>query len=317
MWAYWLLWAALQPATACGAWCGPQAPECAASSSGRDAAGIEKLVLDEQVPADLPADRVAAAWLVYPGFEPFPAASGAFHFEAATRHGRFQLCLLPSVAARQRRVVPAAHSSLAGGLVLFSFDPSLTEAKPFPLDPAFATAARLGLLTAVQSGRLAELDRLLPSRAERLASAWNDFRRSPHVAHYRTTLFDALRSFHEPQPAFSRDQLDPQRFFAREQRETLRRNGHAIPGRCILSFTGRGATIELSACPLVQLAAEWNRQRPPTAGGLPALRAVPARQHEEIDGLTLQLAGVPPQIAARYVLGLLSAVDGLEGAAAR
>ncbi len=71
------------------------------------------------------------------------------------------------------------------------------------------------------------------------------------------------------------------------------------------------ARVELAACPLSQLADAWNRR---TVGkeSLPDLRALPPREHEEIDGLTLELKDTASATAARRVFGLLSAVDGLE-----
>ncbi len=96
-------------------------------------------------------------WLVYPGFKPFPAAVGAFRYEVQTPHGTLMLCVLPSVAARQRR---SAGQPLEGGLVLLTFDPSRTQQPRFPLDPVFETARKEGLLTARQLGAL----RALPER---------------------------------------------------------------------------------------------------------------------------------------------------------
>jgi hypothetical protein len=105
--------------------------------------------------------------------------------------------------------------------------------------------------------------------------------------------------------------LRPERFFSHEQRPALRRRGHAIPGRCSLVFLPRSTRVDLSACPLSQLASAWNRRTVEKEGTLPDLRALPEREHEEIEQLSLELNGVPTGRAARLVFGLLSAVEGL------
>jgi hypothetical protein len=295
-----------QPCAAAGPWCGADVP-CRIESLGRDGEGIERVEIEEDVTDSLPAGQAAAVWLVYPGFSPFPAAAGAFRYEVGTPRGSLGLCLLPSVAARQRR---ATGQPLEGGLALLSFDPSRSQPPRFPLDPAFDTARAQGLLTPVQLRSVDELDRIAARRAEDIHRAWLELAQSPYLAYSRRQLLDGIRGFDDPRPVASKDDLRPERFFDREQRIALRRRGHAIPGRCSLAFLPRRARVELSGCPLSQLAAAWNR-RPADTGTLPALRAIPERQHDEIDGLTLELTDVSPATAARLVFGLLSAVDGL------
>ncbi len=302
-------WLLAQPCTAAGPWCGAEAP-CRVVSHGRDAQGIERVDIEEDVPALLPVERSAAVWLVYPGFSPFPAAVGAFRYEVGTPRGTLRLCLLPSVAARQCRT---SGQPLEGGLALLTFDPSRSQPPRFPLDPAFDTARTEGLLTPAQRRSLDELDRIAARRAEDLCRAWRELAQSPYLGRSRVQLLDGIRGFDDPLPVGSKDDLRPEQFFDREQRTVLRRRGHAIPGRCSLAFLPRSARVELSACPLSQLAAAWNR-RTVDEGTLPDLRALPEREHEEIDGLTLELKDVPPATAARLVFGLLSAVDGLASA---
>jgi hypothetical protein len=295
-----------QPCVAAGPWCDADVP-CRVVSRERDPGGIERVEIEEDVPGALPAGRAAALWLVYPGFDPFPAAVGAFRYEVGTPRGTFGLCLLPSVAARQRR---ATGPPLEGGLALLTFDPSRSQPPRFPLDGAFDTARREGLLTPAQLRSLGELDRIAGGRADDLGRAWRELAQSPYLAWSRRQLLDRIRGFDDPRPVGSKDDLRPQRFFDREQRTALRRRGHDIPGTCSLLFLPRSARVELAACPLSQLAAAWNR-RSADAGTLPNLRAAPERKDEEIDGVTLELNDVAPATAARLVFGLLSAVDGL------
>jgi hypothetical protein len=307
-------WLLAQPCAAAGPWCGPDVP-CRVISHGRDAQGVERVDVDEDVPGAFPVDQAAAVWLVYPGFRPFPAAVGAFRHEVGTPHGTFGLCLLPSVAARQHR---ASGPPLEGGLALLSFDPSRSRPPRFPLDPAFETARRDGLLTSAQLRSLDELERIAARRGEDIYRAWRELAQSPYLAHSRTQIFDRIRGFDDPRPVGSKDDLRPERFFDRAQRTALRRRGHEIPGRCSLLFLPRRARVELVACPLSQLAAAWDRRTVERAT-LPDLRALPEREYEEIDGVRLDLEDVSPPAAARLVFGLLSAVDGLAstGEAAR
>ena len=301
-----LVWLLAQSCANAGLWCGSDTP-CRGVSHGRDPQGIEHVEIEEQLPDSLPADRAAALWLVDPGFKPYPAAVGAFHHEVRTPHGTFRLCVLPSVAARQRHPVGQA---LEGGLVLLAFDPSQSQPPRFPLDPVFDTARTQGLLTAEQIGSLDELQRIASGRAVELHRAWREFAESPYLGYSRRQLLDRIDAFRDPSPVASVDALRPERFFSRAQRPALRRLGHSIPGRCSLLLQERSARVELSACPLSQLASTWNRLAT-GQGSLPILRAVPAREHEEIDQLTLELNDTPTGAAARLVLGLLSAVDGL------
>ncbi len=304
-------WLLAQPCGAARPWCGADVP-CRVVSHGRDSQGIERVEIGEDVADSLPAGLAAALWLVYPGFSPFPAEVGAFRYEVGTPHGRLGLCLLPSVAARQRR---ATGQPLEGGLALLTFDPSRSPQPPrFPLDPAFDTARNAGLLTPAQLRSLEELDRIAARRAEDLDRAWRELAQSPYLAGSRRQLLDGIRAFDDPRPVGSRDDLRPQRFFDSEQRIALRRRGHAIPGRCAVVLLPGSTRVDLSACPLSQLAAAWNRRSVETRT-LPDLRALPEREHEEIDGLTLELKDVAPATAARLVFGLLSAIDGLASAA--
>jgi hypothetical protein len=291
-----------------GTWCGAVVP-CRSVSHGRDRSGIERVEIEEDVPGSLPVGQTASVWLVYPGFTPFPAEVGAFRYSVGTPAGTLGLCLLPSVAARQRR---ARGEPVEGGLALLSFDSSRSETSRFPLDRAFESARADGLLTPGQLRRLDELDHIAARRARELDRAWREFAQSPYLAESRRQLLDGIRGFDDPRPVASRDDLRPERFFDREQRIALRRRGHAIPGRCALVFLPRSARVELSACPLSQLAATWSRRS--ADAGLPDLRALPEREHEEIDGVTLELKDVPPATSARLVFGLLSAVDGLASA---
>lgn len=309
-----LVWLLAQPCAAAGHWCGADVP-CRIVRQGRDSQGVERVEIEEDVRDSLPADRAAAVWLVYPGFTPFPAAVGAFRHEVGTPHGTLALCVLPSVAARQRG---SDGRPLEGGLALLAFDPSRPQPPRFPLDPVFDTARREGLLTAAQLGSLDELQRIAARRVEDLHRAWRELGQSPYLAHSRKQLFDAIVAFDDPRPVGSRDDLRPERFFDREQRPALRRRGHAIRGRCSLAFLPRGTRVELSGCPLSQLADAWNRSTA-EKGSLPDLRALPERAHEEIDGVSLELKEVPPRTAARLLFGLLSGVDGLTtaGEAAR
>ncbi len=297
------------PCVAAGHWCGVDVP-CRMVSHGRDAQGIERVEIDEDVPdapGSLPADRALAAWLVYPGFSPFPAAIGAFRHEVVTPHGTFGLCVLASIAARPRR---AANHPIEGGLALLAFDPSRAQPPRLPLDPAFETAQREGLLTQVQLRLLDELQRLAARRADDVHWRWRELAQSPYVAYSRQQLFDALAGFDDPQPVAAKDDLRPERFFDRAQRVALRQRGHEIPGRCSLLLLPGSTRVELAACPLSQLAAAWNR-RTVEKGTLPDLRAVTEREHEEIDGLTVEFKDAAPATAARLVFGLLSAIDGL------
>jgi len=280
---------------------------CRIVSHGRKPQGVERVEIEETVTDSLPLERAAAVWLVYPGFRPFPAAVGAFRYEVGTPRGTFALCVLPSVAARQRR---SAGQPLEGGLVLFTFDPSRSQPPRFPLDPVFDTARTEGLLTAAQLGSLDELHRIASRRVEDLYGAWRELAQSPYLAHSRRQLFDGIVAFDDPRPVGSKDDLRPERFFGREQRPALRRRGHAIPGRCSLAFLPRSTRVELSACPLSQLASAWNLRSVEKAT-LPNLRAQPERESEEIDGVSLELSDVPPRTAARLVFGLLSGVEGL------
>ena len=295
-----------QSCPSAGLWCGADVP-CRSVSQGRDPQGVEHVEIEEDLPDSLPAERAVALWLVYPGFKPFPAAVGAFRYEVQTPHGTLMLCVLPSVAARQRR---SAGQPLEGGLVLLSFDPSRTQQPRFPLDPVFETARKEGLLTARQLGALDELQRIASRRVEELYRAWREFGQSPYLAHSRSQLFDRLQAFADPAPVSSRDDLGPERFFDRAQRQALRGHGHTIPGRCSILFLEQSTRVELSACPLSQLASAWNR-RTVEKGTLPELRALPERENEEIEQLSLELNGVPTGRAARLVFGLLSAVEGL------
>jgi hypothetical protein len=304
-----LVWLLAESCATGGHWCGVDVP-CRVVSHGRDPQGVESVEIEEDVLESIPVERAAAVWLVYPGFEPFPAAVGAFRNEVGTPHGTLGLCVLPSVAARQRR-----SGGLEGGLALFTFDPSRLQAPRFPLDPVFDTARREGLLTAAQLGSLDELHRIASRRVDALDRAWRELGQSPYLGHSRKQLFDQIMGFDDPRPVGSKDDLRPERFFSHEQRPALRRRGHAIPGRCSLVFLPRSTRVELSACPLSQLASAWNR-RTVGKGTLPDLRALPEREHEEIDGTSLELKDVPPQTAARLVFGLLSAVDGLTPAEA-
>ncbi len=302
-------WLLARSCAAAALWCGADVP-CRTVSHGRDARGIERVEIEEDVADSLPGERAAAVWLVYPGFEPFPAAVGAFRHEVGTPHGTLALCVLPDVAARQRR---SSGQPLEGGLALLTFEPSRSRPPRFPLDPAFDTARSEGLLTPAQIGSLDDLQRVVSRRVEDLSRAWRELARSPYLAHSRRQLFDAIVGFDDPRPVASRDDLRPERFFSREQRPALRRRGHAIPGRCSLTFLPRVTRVELSACPLSQLASAWNRSAVEEEA-LPSLRAAPEREGEEIDGVSLELNDVPPRTAARLVFGLLSAVDGLETA---
>jgi len=299
-------WLLAQPCAAAGPWCGADVP-CRIVSHGRDPQGIERVEMEEDVPDSLPVERAAAVWLVYPGFSPFPAAVGAFRYEVGTPHGTLALCVLPSVAARQRRAV---GQPLEGGLALLTFDPTRTQSPRFPLDPVFDTARTEGLLSAAQLRSLDELHRIAERRVEDLYRAWRELAESPYLAYSRQQLFEGIRGFDDPRPVSSRDDLRPERFLDREQRPALRRRGHAIPGRCSLAFLPRSTRVELSACPLSQLASAWNL-RTVERGTLPSLRALPERESEEIDGVSLELRDVPPRTAARLVFGLLSGVEGL------
>jgi hypothetical protein len=203
---------------------------------------------------------------------------------------------------------------MEGGLVLLSFDPAASGMPHFPLEPVFETARAEGLFTPAQAARLAELDRILPSRVAALRSAWTDFCRSPQLAHSRKALFERMRSFADPQPAFSHDELRPERFFDRSQRQRLRQKGHVIRGRCLISFSSAGLRLQLEACPLDQLQREWNRVRPQEAREAPPLRVALDRGHEEVERMSLELDGVSSEVAARRLFALLSAIDGLEPA---
>jgi hypothetical protein len=305
-----LLFVLGQACPGAGPWCGVDVP-CRGRSHGRDARGVERVEIEESLPGSLPADRAAALWLVYPGFEPFPAEVGAFRYEVGTPGGTFELCLLPSVAARQRH--PAVQP-LEGGLALLRFDPTRRSEPRFPLDPAFDAGRKEGLLTARQLGSLDELQRVASRRAEDLLRTWHELAQSTYLAHSRRRLLDRIRGFDDPAPVCSKDDLRPERFFDRAQRSALRRLGHAIRGRCSLLFLDRRTRVELLACPLSQLAGAWNRR---TAGkeALPDLRALPERGSEEIERLSLELDGIPAETAARLVFGLLSATEGLGVAA--
>jgi hypothetical protein len=304
-----LVFALAQACPGAGPWCGVDVP-CRSASHGRDAQGVEHVEIEESLPDSLPVDRAAALWLVYPGFEPFPAQVGTFRHEVGTPRGTFELCLLPSVAARQRR---PAGQALEGGLVLLRFEPSRTQEPRFPLDPVFDTARTEGLLTAGQLGSLDELHRIASRRVEDLLRAWRELGESPYLAYSRRQLLDRIRGFDDPLPVLSKDDLRPERFFDRAQRPALRRRGHAIPGRCSLLFQERGTRVELVACPLSQLAGVWNR-RTVAKDTLPDLRALPERESEEIERLSLELDGVPPAAGTRFVFGLLSAMEGLAAA---
>lgn len=70
-------WLVAQACATAGPWCGLDVP-CRLVRHERDSSGIERVEIEEAVPASLPPERAATAWLVYPGFQPFLAAVGAF-----------------------------------------------------------------------------------------------------------------------------------------------------------------------------------------------------------------------------------------------
>lgn len=299
-----------------GGWCGADVP-CKTTSHGRDPGGILRLEIDEDLAASYREDRSLRVWLVYPDLQPVLAAVGSFRYGAATPRGAFSLCLVTSVGARQRRSSAANQEAIVGSLVLLSFEPSRGTAQRFPLGPALEAARSGGLLTTAQSDRLAELDRMAQRRADDVLAGWREFVQSPALAHSRSAILDRVRGFDDPQPVISRDELRPERFFGRLQREALRQRGHAIRGECHLGFSARSSRVALTSCPLSQLADEWNRRKEDVGVDLPWLLAAPGHEHEETDSLVLELRNIEPRAAAQRAFGLLSALPGLVASTTR
>jgi hypothetical protein len=198
-----------------------------------------------------------------------------------------------------------------GPLAHLSYDPSLTGTPRYPLDSAFQTAAQRRLLTQVQVSRLADLDRVLARRARSLVWEWDSFRRAPYVLALRRRLLDALHGFYDPRPAFERAELEPPRFFDREQRESLRALGHRIPGRCFMDLSGAKAALELRSCPLGQLSETWNRLVADGGVGALQVRVRAGAEAREVESVSFSADHLPAGEAARVLLGIVTSFDGV------
>lgn len=221
---------------------------------------------------------------------------------ATTPLGSFDLTVASLRAVRQ-------GGSEDGLLACLVFDPAGRGEAVFPLPEVLAVARQGGMLSPFQVHQLESLDRTVGQRWQGLEDAWREFCEAPYDLTSRRRLFDRLTGFHDPRPAFEREQLAPERFLARDQRVRLRALGHSISGRCSLLIVERLVKVELEACPLSQLAVSWNHLARIDGGAI--LEATGEERHDEVDSLTLELEGLSEPAGRALVLHLLEGLPGI------
>ncbi|MFP4661128.1 MAG: hypothetical protein ACLFPF_02965 [Halanaerobiales bacterium] len=262
--------------------------------------------ISENIPDYLDTGKVSDYWLVWPeeDFQPiFMSLNPSVYFK--TPLGSFSMVTISCLTA-------SSEEFKEGQLVHFKFNPEEKAEVAYPFNPVIETALKKDLqLNMHQEAMIESVENNYQNKYKYLLSTWNDFTESTYLAESRDRFFSALSSiYHVPENV----DLDPAKFFNREQRIALRQFGHQIQGTYHLYHGNERFTFILNNCPISQIVENINNSHPAgteITNGIPKLKSENSLKDQEVN-LSLEIENISVREVQQILQGILLGIEGIE-----